>query len=123
MSEKKLKEGWLSSFAEKNACIVLRRMGDEHTGMERCPGSGTGGTMIGGLLKVIGGLVVGVVLLGVVVGVLGMVMGLGVALLALALKALPFLLVGWLVLRLVRGDKSRRPAISAADKRWLDKGV
>jgi len=79
--------------------------------------------MIGGLLKLIGGLVVGVVLLGVVMGALGLVFGLGVALLALALKVLPFLLVGWVVVKLVGGGSKPRSSISAADKRWLDKGV
>lgn len=78
--------------------------------------------MIGGLLKLIGGLVVGVVLLGVGIGVLGMVLGLGVALLALTLKVLPFLLVGWVIVKLVGGSKPRS-SISAADRRWLDKGV
>jgi hypothetical protein len=66
--------------------------------------------------------VVGVVLLGVALGVAGMVLGLGVALLALTLKVLPFLLVGWVVVKLVGGGKPRS-SISAADRRWLDKGV
>jgi len=79
--------------------------------------------MIGGLLKLIGGLVVGVVLLGVVMGALGLVFGLGVALLAFTLKVLPFLLVGWVVVKLVGGGSKPRSSISAADKRWLDKGV
>lgn len=79
--------------------------------------------MIGGLLKLIGGLVVGVVLLGVVMGALGLVLGLGVALLAFTLKVLPFLLVGWVVVKLVGGGSKPRSSISAADKRWLDKGV
>ncbi len=78
--------------------------------------------MIGGLLKLIGGLVGGVVLLGVVMGALGLALGLGVALLALTLKVLPFLLVGWVVVKLVGGGKPRS-SISAADKRWLDRGV
>ncbi|HET7461802.1 MAG TPA: hypothetical protein VFJ82_11170 [Longimicrobium sp.] len=75
--------------------------------------------MIGGILKLIGGLVVGVVALGLAIGVLGMVFGVGVALLALTIKLLPILLVGWVVVKLVQGGERRR-AISSADQRWLD---
>lgn len=75
--------------------------------------------MIGGILKLIGGLVVGVVVLGLGIGVLGMLFGLGVALLALTVKLLPLLLVGWVVVKLVQGGERRR-SLSSADQRWLD---
>lgn len=75
--------------------------------------------MIGGLLKVIGGLVVGLVLLGVAITVLGAVFGMAVGLLGLTLKLLPFLLVGWLVVKVIRSGERRR-AIGVHDQRWLD---
>lgn len=75
--------------------------------------------MIGGILKLIGGLVVGVVAIGLAIGVLGMVFGVGVALLALTLKLLPLLLIGWVVVKVVQGGERRR-SISSADRRWLD---
>ena len=75
--------------------------------------------MIGGLLKVIGGLVVGLVLLAVVMAVLGAVFGLAIGVLGFALKLLPFLLVGWVILKVVRSGERRR-AIGVHDRRWLD---
>jgi hypothetical protein len=75
--------------------------------------------MIGGLLKVIGGLVVALVLLAVGMAVLGAVFGIAVGLLGLALKLLPFLLVGWVILKLVRSGERRR-SIGVHDQRWLD---
>lgn len=75
--------------------------------------------MIGGLLKVIGGLVVGLVLLGVGIAALGMLFGLTVGILGLAIKLLPLLLVGWVIVKVVQGGERRR-AISSADRRWID---
>jgi hypothetical protein len=75
--------------------------------------------MIGGLLKLIGGVVVGLVLLTVALGVLGAIFGLAIGILGLALKLLPFVLIGWIILKVVRsGDRRRR--VSVYDDRWLD---
>jgi len=76
--------------------------------------------MIGAIVGLIGALVVAVVVIGVVLGVLGLVFGLAVGLLALTIKLLPVLLVGWVVVKLVqRADRPRR-VLSSADQRWLD---
>lgn len=45
----------------------------------------------------------------------------GALLVALAVKALPFLVGGWLVAKLVRrAEAHHRTSISDADRRWLD---
>ena len=76
--------------------------------------------MIGAIVGLIGALVVAVVAIGLVLGLLGLVFGLAVGLLALTVKLLPVLLVGWVVVKLVK--RSERPAhvLSASDQRWLD---
>jgi hypothetical protein len=72
--------------------------------------------MIGAIVGLIGALVVGVVLL----ALLGVVVGLVVGLLALAVKVLPIVLIGWVVVKLVQRAERPRGMLSAADQRWLD---
>jgi hypothetical protein len=75
--------------------------------------------MIGALMGVILALVAVVVLGVVAVAAIGVVIGLAVALIALAVKAIPFLLVGWLAVKLIRRVERPR-AISSSDRVWLD---
>jgi hypothetical protein len=75
--------------------------------------------MIGAIVGLIGALVVGVVVIGLVLGLLGLVFGLAVGLLGIALKLLPFLLIGWVVVKLVQRSR-RHDALGGADRRWLD---
>jgi len=73
--------------------------------------------MIGALIGAIVAVVAAVAVIGVFVAVLGVVM----AMLALAFKVLPFLLLGWLAVKLVRRvERPRRDGLSAADRKWLD---
>jgi hypothetical protein len=75
--------------------------------------------MIGAIVGLIGALVVAVVAIGLVLGILGLVFGLALGLLALTIKLLPILLVGWVVVKLIQ--RAERPrALSASDQRWLD---
>ncbi|HEX8246060.1 MAG TPA: hypothetical protein VF541_21270 [Longimicrobium sp.] len=73
--------------------------------------------MIGALI----GLLLAVVALVAVFAVLGIVIGLTVALLGLAFKVLPFLLLGWVAVKLIqRAERPRHGVLTAADRRWLD---
>jgi hypothetical protein len=66
------------------------------------------------MIAVMGMLIVAVVAM-VLVGVLAVVA------VALAVKLLPFLLVGWVVVKLVQqAEKRPRGILSSADQRWLD---
>jgi hypothetical protein len=76
--------------------------------------------MIGAIVGVIAALVVGVVVIGVVLALLGIVFGLAVGLLALAVKVLPIVLIGWLVVKVIQRAERPRGALSASDQRWLD---
>lgn len=76
--------------------------------------------MIGALVGVILAAVAIVVLGVVAIAALGMVIGLAVALLALAVKAIPFLLVGWLAVKLVRRVERPRRILTSSDRIWLD---
>jgi len=76
--------------------------------------------MIGAIVGLIGALVVAVVVIGVVLGILGLVFGLAVGLLALTVKLLPILLVGWVVVKLIQRAERPRHVLSASDQRWLD---
>lgn len=76
--------------------------------------------MIGAILGLIGALVVGVVVIGLVLALLGVVFGVAVGLLALTLKVLPILLIGWVVVKLVQRSERPRDALSKSDQRWLD---
>lgn len=71
--------------------------------------------------------IVGFVVLTVLLAIFGVIFGLAFGLLgmaiALAVKVLPLVLVGWLVVKLIqRGERSRRsyPRIPASDRHWLD---
>ncbi len=73
--------------------------------------------MIGAL---IGPAVAGVAIVAVI-AVLGLVISLVVAMVALSFKVLPFLLLGWLAVKLIRRvERPRRGALSPTDLRWLD---
>lgn len=74
---------------------------------------------MGAILMVIGALVVAVIGLGIVMALFGMVFGLAVGLLALSLKLLPLVLVGWVIVKLVQSSQRHR-ALSSSDRRWLD---
>jgi hypothetical protein len=75
--------------------------------------------MIGAIVGLIGALVVGVVVIGLVLALLGVVFDVAMGLLALTVKLLPVLLVGWVVVKLVQ--RAERPrALSSSDQRWLD---
>jgi predicted membrane channel-forming protein YqfA (hemolysin III family) len=78
--------------------------------------------MIGALVGVIVAAVVAVVVFALVTALFGVVFGLAIGLMALALKVLPFLLVGWLVVKLVQRVERPR-GLSAADRAWLDTRV
>ena len=71
--------------------------------------------MIGAIVGLVGALVVGVVLL----ALLGVVFGLVVGLLALAVKVLPIVLIGWVVVKLIQRSERNR-ALGGSDRRWLD---
>ncbi|HSU12592.1 hypothetical protein [Longimicrobium sp.] len=76
--------------------------------------------MIGALFGVVL-LMVAVVVLGVVaIAALGLVIGLAAALVALAFKAIPFLLVGWLAVKLIKRAERPRGILSSSDRVWLD---
>jgi uncharacterized membrane protein YraQ (UPF0718 family) len=72
--------------------------------------------MIGAILGLIGALVVGVVVIGLVLAVFGVAVGL----LALVIKVLPIVLIGWVVVKLVQRAERPRGTLSASDQRWLD---
>ena len=76
--------------------------------------------MIGAIVGLIGALVVGVVVIGLVLALLGVVFGVAVGLLALTLKVLPILLIGWVVVKLVQRAERPRAVLSRSDQRWLD---
>lgn len=73
------------------------------------------GALIGVILAAVAVIVVGVA----AVAVIGVVIGLAAAVLALAAKAVPFLLIGWSAVKLVQRIERPR-AISSSDQAWLD---
>ena len=72
-------------------------------------------TLLGLLLFGLAGLIA----VGLVFAVVGLVFGVVFGTLALLIKAIPFLLVGWVILKLVQRSGSRA-RISTADEKWLD---
>lgn len=75
--------------------------------------------MIGALIGMVVAAVAAVLVMGLVLAVVGTVFGLAFGALALALKILPLLLVGWVIVKLVQ--RAERPrGLSAADRAWLD---
>jgi hypothetical protein len=64
--------------------------------------------------------VAGLLVLMVALAVIGIVLGLVVGVISLALHALPFVLIGVIIMKLVRAAREPRPAVSMADQRWLD---
>jgi hypothetical protein len=77
--------------------------------------------MIGALIGLVVLAVVGVVVMAVVLALLGVVIGLLAAAVGLTLKLVPFLLLGWLAVKLVqRAERPRQGVLSASDRRWLD---
>ena len=76
--------------------------------------------MIGALIGVVL-LVVAVAVLGVVaLAALGVVIGLAAVLVTLAFKAIPFLLLGWLAVKLIRRAERPRGILTSSDRIWLD---
>ena len=75
--------------------------------------------MIGAIIGLIGALVVGVVVIGVVLALLGVLFGLAVGILGFALKVLPIVLIGWVIVKLIQRSERRR-ALGSSDRRWLD---
>lgn len=63
--------------------------------------------------------IVGLVLVSVALALVGVVFGLAFSAVALALKVLPFVLVGWLVVKLLQKNGDRR-RLTASDQNWLD---
>lgn len=55
----------------------------------------------------------------VVLALIGLLFGVAFGTMALLIKVVPFLLVGWVILKLVRRT-STRESIRATDQRWLD---
>jgi Na+/serine symporter len=83
--------------------------------------------MLGALISLLVVAVVGFVVLTVLLAIFAAIFGLAIGILglafALALKILPVVLVGWLVVKLLqRSDRSggARSRLSADDRRWLD---
>lgn len=76
--------------------------------------------MLATLLLILGVAVLGIVVIGVTLAVVGAVVGLVFGLLALAVKAIPLLLVGLIVVKLIRASERRQLSAYAADQRWLD---
>lgn len=81
--------------------------------------------MLSALVGLVVAAVVGFVVLTVLLTVLGLIFGLAFGVLglmvALAVKLVPLLLIGWVVVKLVqRSERGSRPRIATSDRRWLD---
>ncbi|HEX7243193.1 MAG TPA: hypothetical protein VF263_23110 [Longimicrobiaceae bacterium] len=78
--------------------------------------------MLGALLTLFVIAIVGVVALAVIFALVGAVFGLVFGALALLFKALPVILVGWMVVKLLQrsGRAGGHRRLSPADQRWLD---
>ncbi|HEX6747974.1 MAG TPA: hypothetical protein VF092_11840 [Longimicrobium sp.] len=77
--------------------------------------------MIGALVGFVVVAVLAVVALVAVIALLGVVIGVVAGLVGLAFKLLPFLLLGWLAVKLIRRvERPRRGVLSARDRAWLD---
>ncbi|CAN5797546.1 hypothetical protein BH23GEM3_BH23GEM3_02050 [soil metagenome] len=72
-------------------------------------------TLLGLLLFAI----VGLIVFTLVLALIGLAIGVVFGTLALLIKAIPFLLVGWLILKLVQRT-STCESIRATDRKWLD---
>lgn len=77
--------------------------------------------MITALVSLVVAGVIALVVFAVLMALLGLVLGTVFGLLALAIKLVPILFVGWLVVKLVRsGERRSRGRLSASDRQWLD---
>jgi archaellum biogenesis protein FlaJ (TadC family) len=82
--------------------------------------------MLSALVGLVVAAVVGMVVLTVVLAILGVVFGLAFGILgmmiALAIKVVPLVLVGWVVVKLIQRSerKASYASIPASDRRWLD---
>jgi hypothetical protein len=76
--------------------------------------------MIGALVGLLVAGVVAVFALLMVMLVFGLVLGAVGLMIALAVKVVPFLLLGWIGVKLVQRAERPRAGISAADQHWLD---
>jgi len=76
--------------------------------------------MLGSLLTLLVVGILGLVALSVVLAIVGAVLSITFGIVGFLLfKVAPILFVGWVVLKLVDRNRTRRQ-ISAADQRWLD---
>ena len=76
--------------------------------------------MIGALMGLLVAGVVGLVVLVALLAVVGLVFGVVGLMVALAVKLIPLLLIGWVVVKLIQKTDHPRYRISAADQPWLD---
>ncbi len=81
--------------------------------------------MLSALVGLVVAAVVGFVVLTVLLAVLGMIFGLALGIVGLvvtlAVKLIPLVLIGWVVVKLIqRSERGSRPAIASSDQRWLD---
>jgi hypothetical protein len=78
--------------------------------------------MIGAFFGLVALAIAAVVVLVLGVALLAVIVALLAAAVALALKLLPFVFIGWLILRFVRRNDAprRRVGISWSDREWLD---
>ena len=76
--------------------------------------------MLGTLLKLLGVGIITVFVIVIVFSVIGAILSISIGLVSFLLfRVAPFLLVGWVALRVI--DKFRgRDALSDADRKWLD---
>jgi biotin transporter BioY len=75
--------------------------------------------MLAALVGLVVVCVVGVVVLALVFALFAVALGMVFGLLALAVKLLPFVLLAWLVVKVIQ-SMDRPRGLSAADRRWLD---
>lgn len=77
--------------------------------------------MVTALVSLVVAGVIALVVFAVLMALLGLVLGTVFGLLALAVKLVPILLVGWIVVKLVRaGERRSGGRLSASDRQWLD---
>lgn len=76
--------------------------------------------LVGIVVAGIAALVAVTVLLAVVSVVFGLAFGILGLMIALAVKVLPLLLVGWVVVKLIQRGERPRGRLSSSDRAWLD---
>lgn len=76
--------------------------------------------MLGGMIRFLLFGIAAVVVLGVALTLVGTVLGFAIGIVALSLKLLPFVLVGYLVVKLVGCRRGSCGRLAAGERRWLD---